>query len=258
MTIVIADEVNALRDEILKSNPNLMFTPHDRVSWGNQENNHYKVFYQDEPEIEVGSIGYCKSEKRWWVASQYNPTGRWVSSAGQTANASINMRNIVKIAKTALIFPTLGQYSANNYINGMERHINNVKHQHFYDIHNNTFGMPEEVHADLFKLHEMGYKALSPHLRQAIKYMVENKEEHQRTQKYEPIYYHVWIKNSSVSYQKYQQYKEVDVVKQVKTKAELPQHILDKIVILDLMEIDNEVHDGIGCKEKHNFYSVFE
>lgn len=249
-------ELIALRDEVFKQNDQFIFKPIDKTEYG-RHRLWYEVYFTNEPNIELGKIGYLAQNKTWWISSEYQDSGRWIGEVGEHGNISIHMKNIVKKAKDLLVMPSFEQYTKHNHIYAMQRHIGNAQSKYNWEIHSNTSSIPESMYADLFKLHDMGYKPISAELKQAIDYMVQNQEAHEKARTYNPFYYQVWLKSSEVCYQKFQDGEPVEPMKFVKTKNELPESIYDKVVILDLMEVNDDIHDEIGCKEKANFYSVF-
>lgn len=251
-----ATELITLRDEVFKQNDQYIFKPIDRTDYG-RHRQWYEVYFANEPNIELGKIGYLTQSKTWWISSEYRATGRWIGEVGENGNISIHMKNIVKKAKDLFVMPSFEEYTKHNYIHAMANHIQATQNKHHWDIRSNTFDMPDSIFADLFKLHDMGYKPISPELKQAIDYMVQNQEAHEKAKTYNPEYYYVWIKTSEICYQKFQDGESVEPAKFVKTKNELPESIYNKVVILDLMEVSDDIHDDIGCKEKPNFYSVF-
>lgn len=249
-------ELIALRDEVFKQDNQFIFKPINNTDYGRQRM-WYEVCFANEPNIELGKIGYIINTKTWWISSQYRASGRWIGEVGENGNTSIHMKNIVKKAKDLLVMPSFEEYTKHNYINAMVSHIRSIRNTHQWEIRQFTHDMPEEIFADLFKLHDMGYKPISAELKQAIDYMVQNQEAHEKTRNYNPEYCHVWLKSSEICYQKFKDGEPIEPTKFVKNKMELPQHILEKVVILDLLEVGNEIHDDVGCKEKPNFYSVF-
>ena len=251
-----ATELITLRDEVFKQNDQYIFNPIDRTDYG-RHRQWYEVYFANEPNIELGKIGYLAQSKTWWISSQYRATGRWIGEVGEHGNTSIHMKNIVKKAKDLFVMPSFEEYTKHNYINAMQRHINHIQSKYNWEINSNTCSIPDSMFADLFKLHDMGYKPISPELKQAIDYMVLNQEKHEQARNYNPFYYQVWLKSSEICYQKFQDGESVEPAKFVKTKNELPESIYNKVVILDLMEVSDDIHDDIGCKEKPNFYSVF-
>ena len=249
-------ELIALRDEVFKQNNEFYFKPIDKTDYG-QHRMWYEVYFANEPNIELGKIGYLTQSKTWWISSQYRATGRWIGAVGEHGNTSVHMKNIVKKAKDLLVMPNFEEYIKHNYMNAMHRHIRHIQNKHNWEINSNTYNIPEAMFADLFKLHDMGYKPISLELKEAIDYIVQNQAEHEKSRNYNPEYYNVWIKSSEICYQKFKDGEPIEPTKFVKNKNELPESIHDKVVILDLLEVSDDIHEDIGCKEKPNFYSVF-
>jgi len=255
--IKILDEVVALRDELFKRNPNYSFIP-KQLNWhGDDNRNYFEVYMANEPDIRIGAIGYLSNEKKWYVSSCFK-SGRWVVSAPDSAKTSIHMKSIVKQAPQMLCFPTMGEFMQSNHLWAMGQHIRQKQHQMNYEVSSNTHGVPESMYADFLKLKDMGYKPQSLELKEAMDYLELNHEKYIQQKNYDPVFYHVWFKRSDITYQKYQGDSHLDEPKTVATRAELPQTILDKLVILDLLDVGSEVHDDLGVKGKPNFYSVFE
>lgn len=249
-------ELIALRDEVFKQNDQYTFKPIDRTDYG-RNRQWYEVYFANEPNIELGKIGYLPQNKTWWISSEYRAVGRWIGEVGEHGNTSIHIKNIVKKAKDLLVMPSFEEYTKHNYINAMANHVQTTQNTHHWDIRQNTFDMPDSIFADLFKLHDMGYKPISAELKQAIDYMVQNQEAHEKAKTYNPEYYYVWLKSSEICYQKFKDGEPIEPTKFVKNKTDLPESIYSKVVILDLMEVGNDIHEDLGCKEKPNFYSVF-
>jgi len=256
--IDIPEELVALRDELFKRNPNYLFAPMEREYHGGGNRNYYEVYYSNEPDIRVGAIGYLSSEKKWWVSSCFKQGGRWISTAPDNGKTSIHMKSIVKSAPEMLSFPTLKEFMQTNYLWTMDQHIRQKRQELNWEMSNNTHGLPEAMYADFIKLADMGYKPISIEAKEVMDYLKLNYEKYKETQKYNPVYYHVWFKRSDITYQKCQGDDKSDEPKTVVSKADLPQTIVEKMAILDLLEVGDQVHDDLGVKGKSNFYSVFE
>jgi hypothetical protein len=255
--IKILDEVVALRDELFTRNPNYSFIP-KALNWhGDDNRNYFEVYMANEPDIRIGSIGYLSNEKKWYVGSCFK-SGRWVGSAPDSAKTSIHMKSIVKQAPQMLCFPTMQEFMQSNHLWAMGQHIRQKQHEMNWEMSHHTHGVPESMYADFLKLKDMGYKPQSLELKEAIDYVELNHEKYQQAKNYNPTYYHIWFKRSDITYQKYQDDEVLDEPKTVATRAELPQTMIEKLAILDLLEVNNEVHDDLGVRGKPNFYSVFE
>ena len=257
--IKMLDELVALRDVLFKRNPNFSFVPKEREGYGDDKNrNYFEVYMANEPDIRIGAIGYISNEKKWWVSSSFKQGGRWISSAPESGKTSIHMKSIVKHAPEMLCFPTMQEFMQSNYLWAMGQHIRQKQQQMNWDMSHNTHSIPEGMYADFLKLKDMGYKPLSLEVKEVMDYLELNYEKYQQAKDYNPTYYHVWFKRSDITYQKYQGDEVLDEPKTVATRAELPQTIIEKLAILDLLEVNNEVHDDLGVRGKPNFYSVFE
>lgn len=255
--ITILNELVALRDELFKRNPNYLFVEKERDYYNNQNHNYYEVYFVNEPDIRVGAIGYFSSEKKWWVSSCYKGGGRWICTAPECGKTSIHMKSIVKQAPDMLCFPTMKEFMQSNYLWSMEQHIKQKQNELNWEMSNNTHGLPEAMFVDFIKLADMGYKPISLEVKEVMDYLKSNFDKYLETKAYNPEYYHVWIKRSDITYQKFQDDQQIDEPKIVATKADLPQTIVEKLAILDLLEAGSEVHDDLGVKGKPNFYSVF-
>lgn len=256
--ILIHNELVALRDELFKRNPNYLFVPKESAYQGGNDRNYYEVYFVNEPDIRVGAIGYFLSDKKWWVSSCFKSGGRWIGTAPENGKTSIHMKMIVKHAPSMLCFPTMQDFMRSNYLWSMEQHIRQKQQTMNWEMSNNTHGLPEAMFADFIKLADMGYKPISLETKEVMDYLKLNYDKYLETQKYNPVYYHVWFKRSDITYQKYQGDQHIDEPKTVATKADLPQTIIEKLAILDLLEVGADVHDDLGVKGKPNFYSVFE
>jgi hypothetical protein len=257
--IKMLNELVALRDELFKRNPHYSFVPKEREGYGDDKNrNYFEVYMTNEPDIRIGAIGYISNEKKWWVSSCFKQGGRWINSAPESGKTSIHMKSIVKQAPQMLCFPTMQEFMQSNYLWAMGQHIRQKQQQLNWDMSHNTHSIPEGMYADFLKLKDMGYKPLSLEVKEVMDYLELNYEKYQQAKDYNPTYYHVWFKRSDITYQKYQGDEVLDESKTVATRAELPQTIIEKLAILDLLEVNNEVHDDLGVRGKPNFYSVFE
>jgi len=258
--VELNDEVIVLRDELIKQNDNYLFKPKEN-EWNRKETcdyNYLEIYFKHEPDLRVGAIGYYKDNKAWWVSSAFYSQGRYMSGSPENANSSIYMKNIIKIAKEVLKIPTMSDYKDRLYIRQMSSHIYGKQNTDTWELDNGTNHIPHSLHADMLKLHETGYKPISKEFQEAIEFLVAYKEKESKTSVYNPQYYNVWVRNSQVVYRLFEKDSPIADEIVVKFKQDLPQDILEKLVILDLMDIKNiEVHEGLGVKEKPDFYSVF-
>jgi hypothetical protein len=256
----VHNELIKFRDFLAQKHMNLLFKPQqtDRAR-NNEKVSYFEVYYDYEPEFRVGSIGFDSQNKKWWIGGVYPKINmNWNYESPDNVRSSVHMKNLNKFVKDIFVFPDIKMYARCNTIYAMNNHINSYRNNNDWSFHQETHGLPDETFDDFKRLHEMGFEPVSDEFKRIIKAVVEQGAEILERKKYNPEYYHVWVRKSGITYMKLDNNDFIiPEEKVVKTRAELPMLIQEKMAILDLLEISHELHEDIGAKEQPDFYTVF-
>ena len=214
---------NELMTELSKKMPNLTFDYETEGYRTGREHSSgiYRKLNVYDGRMMIGEIGDSGSNDsiKYYVASPNVKTGRYhyqISMSDAKMKQSIHLKEVIKVAVTALTPLTFSQ--------AMESSYNSFRRQ--------------------------GVKFKSPMLDSAVKYIAENQEFIEKYWKYNPESCGVWITDRGVQYKKN---KEPEVL--VATRADLPEYLMNKVCILDIMDKKNFVED-MGYKDDDQSYWI--
>lgn len=219
-----------------------------------------KVFYSDMPEREVGEIGFNRSDK-YWVNSRLIQNGKFSHWSGKahTTKESKHIKNTVKDALKYLepiSFIEVARETSTFVIKA----VNNKKQEVRAQANNKLDIDKEELFEELLHLSSIGYQSPSPKFQGAISFAVQQKEEFKKYFNYEPKFTAVWVKPNSIEYlegiKANNPEPEVDS-KVVDSKEKLPEHVRDKMFVLDVTDKNTFVED-IGVKQYGGVYWVIQ
>lgn len=204
----------------------------------------------------IGEIGdsNCNPHK-YYVASPNIKQGRYHYQIGMSdakMKQSIHIKEVLKVAKKALTPLTYQQAMEESY-NNYRRNMQNFAWDKQHNIKNHTYQSYDLIKDDAVALFKQGVQFTNSNLTSAIKYIAENKEYCDKYWQYDPKQYGVWVTDRGVQYC----LKGEGEIKSVATKADLPEALLGKVCMLDIMEARKFVED-MGYKENDQCYWVIE
>ena len=247
---------NELMTELSKKMPKLTFDYETEGYRTGREHSSgiYRKLNVYDGRMMIGEIGDSGSNDsiKYYVASPNVKTGRYhyqISMSDAKMKQSIHLKEVIKVAVTALTPLTFSQAMESSY-NSFRRNMQNFTWEKERQIKQNTFDSYELLEKDAVELFKQGVKFNSPMLDSAVKYIAENQEFIKKYWHYNPECCGVWITDRGVQYKKN---KEPEVL--VATKADLPEYLMNKVCILDIMDKKNFVED-MGYKDDDQSYWI--
>lgn len=204
----------------------------------------------------IGEIGDSGGNPiKYYVASPNIKQGRYhyrIGMADAKMKQSIHLKEVLKVAVTALAPLTFKQAMEESY-NSFRRNVQNFSWDKMSNIKNRTSQSYELLKDDAVELFKQGFQFSNSNLTQAVQYIAENQDYIKKYWQYDPKHYGVWITDKGVQYR----IKDDTEIYSVATKADLPEEILGKICILDIMEAKKFTED-LGYKESDQCYWIVE
>jgi len=242
-----------LKEAIEKNRNDLVFKLIERDDPHNHSQprnfNYFDVFHEDDLTFRVGSIGQL-NDGNYWVWYVNMDCGRWCYEAPEYIRRSINIKSTTKIAVKSIKTPNF-DYIQRHHFGNFGNHINSKKNHLSWEMHQQTGGCPDFVINEMFKLIESGYKSSTLEFMEAMKYLVENKENIDKYRNFDPDYYGVWVQPKRVVYRKKDSKEDLIVA----DRNQLPEAIKDKMAVLDIMEKKDYIEE-VGLRDEDNIYWV--
>jgi len=248
----------ALAKDIQSAIPNLSYKPCD-ISTYNMPDEFkqgvcfgLKIYHADDPNTQIGEIGKHRYDGKYTITNRNIDDGRYGYGGMGQMKQSIHAKNIVKIAKKTLAPITIFQHIESckrNY----EQAVQSLRNKWSWEVNQKTNGAFNLAYEDMLYLHSTGYTPKSPTFKNAMEYLVTNREQIDKYHDYKPVTYFVWVKANEVQYIKD---GTKDVVK-LANKDDLPEDIKGKMFVLDITDGKDFV-EGVGLRENESSYWVME
>ena len=247
-----------LCEAMLKDNPSLVYKGGDNKMNYNipEECKPHGVFHKlniydiTDPHQIIGQVEVEKYGKKYSISNKNINDGRRDYYGLGQYKQSINVKNIIKIAKKTLKPLTIFQV-IETHRRDFEQEIQGLRNQWGWGVDNKTNHAFSLGYEDMIYLHESGYKPKCEKFSQAMEYLAKHKENIDRYANYNPEYCFVWIKPNSVEWVA-KDSKEPNVVASLN---DLPEHIRGKMFVLDITDEEEFIED-VGLKNSKSCYWV--
>lgn len=255
----IASETIKLMNEIKKKQPLLQFMPsktnrskiyvHD-TNPSTMVFTHLDVVHVNSPDNRVGIIGY--DGQQYIVSSRLIENGRYSHWSGNEhrSKKSKHMKNIVREAIKFLL-PIGFNEVWNDSHDKFQRSLASKTSQIRNSIVNRTRIDPTALIKEFVHMYNTGYTPITQEFKEALNFIVSNREEIAKYAEYKPTTYMVWVKGNEVQYAD----DETETPIIVDSIDKVPEDIRGKMFVLDVSEPNNFIED-VGMKTQEKQYWV--
>jgi len=241
-----------LMEAVKKKRSDLVFKPKEKTDVNRsvpRNINYFEVFQADDLDYCIGALGQFTGGE-YYVCYLGMENGRWCYEAPEYARKSKHIKSTASIAIKNLKTPDMKYiqekyfYLFNNALREKQNLVQNM-------IYRNAHNAPDYVIDEMFKLIDSGYQTDNIKFQVSLDYVSQNREMIVKYRDYDPEWCGVWVRPNKVIYR--HKKGEQDTV--VADRSQLPQNIIDKMAVLDIMTEKDYIED-IGLKEKDNVYWV--
>lgn len=205
--------------------------------------------YANLPTQVVGSIGF--DGESYSVTSRLIENARFSpwSNYDHHTKKSKHMNNVVKEAVKVLL-PTQFKEVMYESVNMVNHHIRGIRDSSIHAMRGKLNSTNNVLREELFHMVATGYTPKNQAFADAMKYVVESKEEFERNQNYDPERVFIWIKPDCVLYG-----KDENNTQEVKSTDDLPEDVRGKLFVLMVADKEKFI-DDIGIKANDNKFWV--
>jgi hypothetical protein len=205
--------------------------------------------YANLPTQVVGAVGY--DGEVYTVNSRLIENAKYSawSSYDHHTKKSKHMNNIVKEALKYLL-PTQLKEVVEESVNTFDRHISDIRQNAIFAMRGKLGNISPVLRDELFHMVAQGYVPKNKEFAEAMKYVVDSKEDFDRNENYNPERAFVWIKPEGVVYKR----GKNDAISVPNTDA-LPEEIRGKLFVLMVSDKDVFI-DEVGMKAGDNKFWV--
>lgn len=244
-----------LYDAVLAKMPDLVVREGDKQvgRWANNNDRlmmyrGISLAYANDPAQIVGSIGFDGDQ--FYVSSRLVQNARFSHwNSDHRIKKSKHMKNILKEALKVLLPTQIGEVikeSGELFL----RQVRDIRMTAESKLSTHLINIRAVLQGELEHMISIGYVPKYAEVAEAMKYLVDSREEHMADSKYNPDASFVWIKPDRVEYQmKGQDPKKIGSV------DELPEDIRGKLFVLMVTDIKRFVRD-VGMKYDDNKFWV--
>ena len=256
-----------IMNDITKAMPDISFKPKNINTWGVVKEEYpdgvcdaVSAFHSSDLNNHIGIIevsNYWNNNDRhkpkYGITSINIEDGRNTYGGEGAFKYSIHSKNIVRVAKKVFKPFTFDQIASRNY-REFKNNIDSLGNNMRWELRQRTFDGINHLIDDIEHLYHSGYQPKNDKFKQAIEYVMTNKEKIDKYLDYNPNYYFVLVKDNEVQY-RLNSGKKNEPPFIVPSKDALPDDIKGKLFVLDISDKSNFVED-IGLKENDGAYWI--
>jgi hypothetical protein len=255
-----------IMNDITKVMPDISFKPKNINTWGvikeeypNGVCDSVFAFHSSDLNNHIGIIeisNYWNNNDRhkpkYGITSINIQDGRQTYGGEGAFKYSIHSKNIVRVAKKVFKPFTFDQIAVRNY-HDFKNNIDSLGNNMRWELRQRTFDGINHLIDDIEHLYHSGYQPKNAKFKQAMDYVMTNKEKIDKYLDYDPDHYFVLVKDNEVQYRLNSTKGEQPF--KVPNKDALPDDIKGKLFVLDISDKSNFVED-IGQKENDGAYWI--
>jgi hypothetical protein len=255
-----------IMNDITKVMPHISFKPKNINTWGvikeeypNGVCDSVFAFHSSDLNNHIGIIEISnywnnidRHKPKYGITSINIQDGRQTYGGEGAFKYSIHSKNIVRVAKKVFKPFTFDQIAVRNY-RDFKNNIDSLGNNMRWELRQRTFDGINHLIDDIEHLYHSGYQPKNDKFKQAMDYVMTNKEKIDKYLDYDPDHYFVLVKDNEVQYRLNSTKGEQPL--KVPNKDALPDDIKGKLFVLDISDKSNFVED-IGQKENDGAYWI--